>query len=66
MKPLRNKLYRTAQLAALAVLISLSGAQAQVSLLLGEYPESYTVADGDTLWNIASQFLQDPERWPEI
>jgi len=66
MKPIRNKLYRTAQLAMLAVLVSFSGAQAQASLLLGEYPESYTVADGDTLWNIASQFLQNPELWPEI
>lgn len=38
----------------------------QGSLLRENYPESYTVADGDTLWNIASQFLQDPERWPDV
>jgi len=39
---------------------------AQSSLLAADYPESYIVEGGDTLWNIASQFLQDPERWPEI
>lgn len=39
---------------------------AQGGLLKLDRPESYTVADSDTLWNIASQFLQDPERWPEV
>lgn len=43
-----------------------SSAIAQSSLLRSGYPSSYTVADGDTLWNIASQFLQDPQRWPEV
>lgn len=41
-------------------------ASGQGSLLREDYPESYTVAPGDTLWNIASQFLQDPERWPDV
>jgi hypothetical protein len=39
---------------------------AQGSLLLAEYPDEYVVKDTDTLWDIASQFLQDPERWPDI
>ena len=39
---------------------------AQGSLLLEDYPNEYVVKDTDTLWDIASQFLQDPERWPEI
>lgn len=43
-----------------------SSAQAQNSLLLADYPPSYTVQEDDTLWEIASQFLQDPERWPEV
>jgi len=36
------------------------------NLLLDYYPDSYTVNDSDTLWNIASQFLQNPERWPDL
>lgn len=57
-------------LAALALsvfaVIPFGSLYSQGSLLLNEYPDSYTVAEGDTLWNIASQFLQDPERWPDI
>lgn len=43
-----------------------TAAFAQSSLLRQDYPSSYTVQESDTLWEIASQFLQDPERWQEV
>jgi len=58
--PTSNRLSRT--LLVLLMVVTLPQAVAQTALLKRELPESYIVRDDDTLWNIAGQFLNDPER----
>jgi hypothetical protein len=41
-------------------------AHAQSLSLAPGSPDSYAVKEGDTLWDIASIFLEEPWRWPEI
>lgn len=52
-------------LLALLLLVASGLAQAQVQLRDG-YPQRYTVAQGDTLWDISGRFLSKPWQWPEI
>ena len=41
-------------------------AQPQPIAVRPSHPESYTVVEGDTLWDIAASFLEDPWVWPQI
>tara|TARA_B110000444_G_C18649327_1_gene505291 strand:+ start:221 stop:601 length:381 start_codon:yes stop_codon:yes gene_type:complete len=50
----------------LASLSTLMSAHGQTSMLVNDYPSSYVVEEGDTLWEIAGQFLRDPARWVDI
>ncbi|MDE0918781.1 MAG: LysM domain-containing protein [Arenicellales bacterium] len=49
------------------VLFSTAWAESRISVDLTEgFPRSYTVREGDTLWDIASQFLRRPWQWVEV
>ena len=50
-------------IASFSIMLSASG---QTGVLVDDYPTSYVVQEGDTLWDIAGKFLRDPERWPQI
>lgn len=42
------------------------GLQAQSPELTAHYPDSYTVRQGDTLWDISARFLTSPWLWPKL
>lgn len=56
---------RTLFLAVLLFFFSMSGAS-YGSPIRADFPQSYTVKEGDTLWDISNTFLESPWLWPEI
>lgn len=60
---MKNSLLRA--LTAGILLMAFGAASAQVALKNG-HPGTYYVKEGDTLWDIASKFLDNPWQWPEL
>lgn len=50
----------------LAALLLTSPLRADEVQLKPDHPERYTVAKGDTLWDISTRFLKSPWHWPKI
>lgn len=50
----------------LGLLLSASMVASASVTLKGDHPSTYYVKEGDTLWTIASKFLQQPWQWPQI
>src|SRR5688572_19492172 len=58
---------RAARVLGLSALLSLSPAwAADVVTIRENSPTEYTVVEGDTLWDIAGMFLDQPWLWPEV
>lgn len=53
-------------LAATAMLFTSMANGAQSCVILDAAPDSHTVQSGDTLWDIAARFLQNPWCWREL
>lgn len=57
---------KTRLLILLTTLFLSVGAIADEIVLKSQHPTNYVIKSGDTLWDIASRFLRDPWRWPDI
>lgn len=62
----KGVLKMTKTLCGLVLLLSAVAGASDAPVLNPDHPDRYTVAKGDTLWDISARFLRDPWRWPDI
>ncbi len=62
-----RKFFLTAlMLPLLFVLSAVQAQQGDIVTIREDSPDNYVVVEGDTLWDIAGVFLEEPWLWPEI
>jgi hypothetical protein len=58
--------YARTGLVSVLLIFSLSSQSSAAVDVKPDHPERYVVVSGDTLWDIAGKFLQQPWLWPEV
>jgi hypothetical protein len=60
------KLLATGLITGMVLLVAHAAEQQGSIALRKDSPQSYTVKEGDTLWDIAARFLEKPWLWPQV
>ncbi len=60
------KLLASGLIAGMLLLVAHAAEQQGIVSLRKDSPQSYTVKEGDTLWDIAARFLEKPWLWPQV